>query len=547
MAVYEATLLADPTTSQRDQADQLNIPRTTIQHWLSNKEKIDANPAVIDFLESPAGVEFLHQLVLAVQFVVIMLAGGSPRQVSAFLELSGLDRFVAASYGAQRNVAVAMEEAIGVFGQEEHERLSKDMAPKEITVCEDETFHPELCLVAIEPVSNYILAEKYVDNRTAETWTSTLTESISGMPVKVIQSTSDEARGIIHHVQQDFGAHHSPDIFHVQQEVSKGLSGALASQTKKAGNAVTTAQAELQRQQNRKETYEAGDRKPPGRPPHFDRHIASAAAKVDKATQELEQAASRQEQAKVARQDISLSFHPYNLASGAPQDADTVAAGLNTRFDILETVVTDADLSDRCGKRVAKARRVVVNLVATIAFYFLTIRAKVEALELAPKMEEAVYNQLIPGIYLDLVSQKATGAEQSEQLQITSKTLLQPLLNTGSPLAQLSEEDKKVVVKVATECAQLFQRSSSCVEGRNGQLALRHHSLHRLSNRKLTALTTVHNYFIERPDGTTPAERFFGKKPKELFEWLLHRLESPARPALKRKQKETKSCLNRIA
>lgn len=62
------------------------------------------------------------------------------------------------------------------------------------------------------------------------------------------------------------------------------------------------------------------------------------------------------------------------------------------------------------------------------------------------------------------------------------------------------------------ECANLLQRSSSCVEGRDGQLSLRHHGLHRLSNRKLAALTAVHNYFIKRRDGTFPAERFFETK-----------------------------------
>jgi hypothetical protein len=54
-------------------------------------------------------------------------------------------------------------------------------------------------------------------------------------------------------------------------------------------------------------------------------------------------------------------------------------------------------------------------------------------------------------------------------------------------------------------CVQTFQRSSSCVEGRNGQLALRHHSFHRLSPRKLQALTTIHNFFLTRPDGSTAA------------------------------------------
>ncbi len=53
------------------------------------------------------------------------------------------------------------------------------------------------------------------------------------------------------------------------------------------------------------------------------------------------------------------------------------------------------------------------------------------------------------------------------------------------------------------------------------KLSLRHHSLHRLSNRKLSALTAVHNYFIRRPDRTTAAERFFGTKPREMFDFLL--------------------------
>jgi len=58
--------------------------------------------------------------------------------------------------------------------------------------------------------------------------------------------------------------------------------------------------------------------------------------------------------------------------------------------------------------------------------------------------------------------------------------------------------------------------------------------LHRIRPRKLAALTTIHNYFIRRPDGTTPAERFFGSKPADLFEWLLDHVPMPARPARKR-------------
>lgn len=88
--------------------------------------------------------------------------------------------------------------------------------------------------------------------------------------------------------------------------------------------------------------------------------------------------------------------------------------------------------------------------------------------------------------------------------------------------------------ETALWCAQLFQRSSSMVEGRNGWLALMHHSLHRISPRKLEALTVVHNYFIVRHDGTTAARRFFGQDHRNLFEHLLAVMPPPKRPAAAR-------------
>ena len=80
----------------------------------------------------------------------------------------------------------------------------------------------------------------------------------------------------------------------------------------------------------------------------------------------------------------------------------------------------------------------------------------------------------------------------------------------------------------------LFQRSSSCVEGRNGHLALWHHSRHRLSPQRLQSLTVLANFFHCRPDGTTAAERFFATAPSDLFEWLLAHIALPARPASSR-------------
>ena len=143
---------------------------------------------------------FLHRLVVATHFVITQTSPGGIRPVCLFLELSHLDRFVGASYGPHQKVSKAMEQAIIGFEREESQRLFKRMHPKQIAVCEDETFHPEVCLVAIEPASNFILLEKYAQSRTADEWNSALKDAIGEMPIEVIQSPSDEAKGICRHV-----------------------------------------------------------------------------------------------------------------------------------------------------------------------------------------------------------------------------------------------------------------------------------------------------------------------------------------------------------
>ena len=160
-----------PAMSQRQVADESGIPRSTLQHWLERRDTLKADPVVVAFFESPAGVAFLHRLVLAAHVVMTLVGPGGIRLVCLFLELTGLHVFVAASYGPQQKVSVAIEKAVVEFGQAEQHRLAQGMAAQQITVCQDETFHSETCLVAIEPVSNYILLEKYAENRKAETWT----------------------------------------------------------------------------------------------------------------------------------------------------------------------------------------------------------------------------------------------------------------------------------------------------------------------------------------------------------------------------------------
>lgn len=160
---------------------------------------------------------------------------------------------------------------------------------------------------------------------------------------------------------------------------------------------------------------------------------------------------------------------------------------------------------------------------------------------LSPEIEAFVLESVIPALYL----QRAAGKLKTSAERETARAVYEPMLvrarSPESPLQALEDEKRAKVWKIAEQCADLFQRSSSCVEGRNAQLALRYHRLRKLSSKKLAALTVIHNFHLTRPDGTTAAERFFGRKPDVLYSWLLDRLEVPRRPRARRSKPVRKS------
>lgn len=527
--------------TQRQVAEELGLARGTLHDWRASAPMQPVPAALAAFVETPEGVEWLQRQVAAAHFVVTLLAGGGSRLVCEFLRLSGLDAFVGASYGSQRRLGVALEEAALAYAGEQRARLAAGMAQRQIAVCEDETYHPEICLVALEPVSGFILAERYAEDRTAATWTAALDAALKDLPVEVVQGTSDEAKGLLRHVREELGAHHSPDLFHVQHEAGRATGATLARQVAHAEVAVAQAQAQVAAERAAQADYAGQSPRPRGRPPAFERRVEAALAVQVEAERELALAQERRMQARESVREISAAYHPYDLESGQAQPPERVAERLDACWARLAAIAAAAALPAWALRRLEKAQRVAVHMLATLAFFFAAVQAKVEALDLEPAVETALYRGLIPAIYLNRVAARSGDAERRRRLRETSAGLLAPLRASEHPLQALPAAERRRIEQVAGECADLFQRSSSAVEGRNGQLALHHHGSHRLSDRKLAALTAVHNYFIRRSDGTTAAERFFGRPPDPLFESILKHLRMPPRPARKRPRRSTES------
>ena len=104
-----------PTPSQRQVAQQAGVPRSTLQHWLGRQRRLDLDPLVAGFFDSPQGLAFLHRLVVAAHLVFSLQGSAGLRLLCLFLRLCQLDRVIAGSYGSRQQFAATLEQAVVAF------------------------------------------------------------------------------------------------------------------------------------------------------------------------------------------------------------------------------------------------------------------------------------------------------------------------------------------------------------------------------------------------------------------------------------------------
>jgi hypothetical protein len=517
--------------SQRQAAKQLQVPRSTLQAWQSWHDTLDICPEVAAFFHSGPGLAFLHRLVLALHLVCVEVGACGIRLVCLLLHLTGLDRFVAASYGVQQQVNRQVEHAIVAYQQTETPHLAKDMPRKAITVTQDETFTGGLCLVATEPVSNFIIVEQLAQSRDQHAWDELMAPALAQLNCEVMQSTSDEAPGLLAYVEHHLEAHHSPDLFHVQQELSRAVCAPLATKERAADKALTEAREQLDQIQVRRESpQDQPEKRGPGRPPKAPMRLDQAQEVLEAARREHKRLTQQRERVQQSLQAIGQAYHFVDLERGVRRNSQLIASDIQAHLETIRTVAQDEQLSQSSLNRIDKAERVVPKMQATIAFVSGYVRQQVEQLDLTPPASFAMHAKLIPSYYLDRVAHTRTVSD-GEPLRKLATRLRTPLFEPGGALSELSPETQRDLQQQAKEFAEIFQRSSSNVEGRNGYLSLRNHQLRGLDlPRKRTCLTTIHNFFLTRSDGTTAAERFFGQKPRSMFAAILDMVDLPPAP-----------------
>ena len=336
--------------------------------------------------------------------------------------------------------------------------------------------------MAVEPVSGFIAVESYAERRDAITWTEAIQEGTHGMPVEIVQITSDLARGLICCAEKGLEAAHSPDLFHGQRDLLQPLVLPL-------NRPIQQAKKDLEKAERVCAKLDCLTEEPQSRE-EFEALVDAVKEKraIDK---ELKEAKELKEEAVGEVRGVGDDYHPFDRETGKPVTAEEVGKRLNTHLDKLQEVVREAGLSEKANEAVSKSRTWVQKLVGCVAWFWCLVKVRVEELDLTEEQEQVVKEKLLPGYYWEMAAGRARTLEERKRLKEMAESLKREAWEEGGALSRLPEEERKEVAEVARESAGLFQRSSSCVEGRNGRLSLQHHGHSRVSPRRLKALTVI--------------------------------------------------------
>jgi hypothetical protein len=214
--------------------------------------------------------------------------------------------------------------------------------------------------------------------RDQDTWGELMTQALAGLNCQVIQSTSDEAPGLLAYVEHHRGAHHAPDVFHVQQELSKAVSAPMAVKQRAAAKAEETLKRVHEPLHNANEEL---PQRGPSRPPKGAASLEQVEQKVDPARQAHHHLTAQREQVAQRLRALGHAYHFVDLERGVRRNGPLIAAALQQPIDTIRTIAQHAGLSESCMERIAKAERVVPTMQATIAFVSRYVRQQVRQLE----------------------------------------------------------------------------------------------------------------------------------------------------------------------
>jgi hypothetical protein len=443
---------------------------------------------------------------LATLFQFGLKSGVGAGTLSQYFEMIRINTHVGVSESALRTLLNKMEILLPQF-QEECEKSVKKQ-PREIVAGLDETFFGDfMILVMMDLNSGYLLLEDITEDRCFETWYKKTAPRLESLGIVVTHAISDRAKALIKLAITGFKCESGADVFHAQQDMSRWLGARL-------GKRVTAAEKTLEAAK----TVEEKDSKKATLREFFILKINSENAEKNLAT-----AKQSQQDYHENLQGIGDEIHPFSLIDNRINTAETVVQGLEVRAQAFEKIAKDQGIIDS-KKVMNKLRNQFEPLAVSVSFWWAWVSETLQNLVLEDDDLKAwLTTTLLPVVYWHHKMQQTKNPKAREKYRkawiLASDAFKVHPLSAALPMSEIQRW-----LLWAENMARQFQRSSSAVEGRNGCLSQMYHSGRGLTEKRLMALTVIHNYGIKHADGTTAAMRLFDSEFPDPFLWLLDKM-----------------------
>ena len=493
-----STLAQQGGQTIREIARATGIPKSSVhRHQQAIKRGRELPESAL--WETSVGEEWLKRLVVSAIYVFGLKRGVGAESLCEFFQKLHLEHQIGVSVSSVRKIQSKLEEEILNYQKEQHQTLSqKQESVSALCVAMDETWFEQTVLVMMDLSSGYLLVEERAENQRYESWKEPVQRMLQQWGFSIKYCVNDRAKALLKLALADLGCPSIADLFHAMRKLSQSVGFELERR-------LTHLRRRLREEHEKSAPNEA------------EGEVLNA---------EYNKLVKAQSQFRQILMQISLELHPFDTTTLLVQSTLQVASGLHNQVEQLKQFRQEQNLQDNSGG-IDKFKRQIDDLAQVVDLWWQWVEQSLASQALAQTFITWLMTVLLPCCYWEC------------QTQRTDKPALRIHYQEAWEQAQLALKQHPLTLSLdpatydhwyawACEMVMKFQRTSSPVEGRNGYLSQIHHNTRGLSPRRLQVMTVLHNFDLQRADGSTAAQRLFKQPQPDLFLTVLaHMPELP--------------------
>jgi len=479
-------LVTNTTQTVRGMSKKVNISKSSA-HRLKTSYKKRVASVGHEFFETERGHEFLRRLFLTVLLVFGIKMGVGAETMSLFFSMMLLTAYIPSSPSTLGKEENKLRELVSSYGDEMMKKVLGSCQDKPLHLGADETFFDDkVFLLLMELQSGFIFTEQLHKDRQRKTWISATQPCLSKL-TNVLSLAMDKGQSLLALGKTMTSAIVTMDLFHFLQDITRAF-----------GAQFSAKHRSLDKQAKRIE--QADD--------------------TNKIEQQRNVLMHGEKQYKNSLFRLSVMCHPF-MSVVKPQSSEVLKGRMCHVIKKLRNIMKTCGLNDK-RHLINRAENRLEMLTRLNDGWHQWVLSAVQTKTTDTQVQQWATQYLLPWCYWQWQLQKSKrNPEQKTYYQKNVDLAYQHLLSSPLTERHLNNDWQSWAFAMAKK----YQRTTSTVEGRNAQLSYHYFSSKGIREHHIKPLTVIHNFWLQRDDGSTACERLCQLKPPELIEWLLEKME----------------------